>query len=438
MGPIRSNFRRSFPRLRADCSPLVLTALSSQMSDFVSQLRLKLQVTEEGRESWICCRRGLAAVSGISRHSRPRRRVGHFSDQRSPSGAGQPVAHARSVAPSQAKRSRLMRTSGSPRPTPLVMSTGWLTYRHLLMTKRPLGWSIFLDMPHLIKDMITETAKNIAMRNPSLGRQRLLRPRTSEKAFAGQSDQLQRFAFQALDAIRSAGVDVGGKRILEIGPGDFLTSGMALLAAGAAHYASIDRFVGDYSTVGGKDWYAGIERAWPDRYPEISWPTWLHAEDFPEAYIPYRVSPIDAAIENLIDLDTCDVVDVLCSFQVAEHISDMDAFANAHRKLLKPGGIAVHRVDFGPHGVWRGYRDPLTFLRFSDRVWAAMGSARGAPNRFRVHEVVASLERTGFSVVLLNVSSQKNEVDMKRLNRRFQQMPIDSVLTDSATVVVTW
>jgi len=278
-----------------------------------------------------------------------------------------------------------------------------------------------------------EAAKNVAASVPALLKWRLGRARAGE-VFHGEDAQLKRYAFQSLDVLRASGVSLTGKTVVEIGPGDFLTSGMALLAAGATRYVSMDRFVGDYGRLEGKSWYAGVQAAWPRHYPDLPWPQWLDAARFPEAYVPERVQALDTAVEDAPRLGQFDVV---CSFQVAEHVSDLGAFAEANRALLRPGGTAVHRVDFGPHGTWRSASDPLTFLRFSDRLWSTTGSARGTPNRYRVHELVTVLETAGLSVKLGDLERyDKGEVAWSRLGARYRAMPEQSVLTRTAVVVV--
>ena len=80
---------------------------------------------------------------------------------------------------------------------------------------------------------------------------------------------------------------------------------------------------------------------------------------------------------------------------MGEHVSDVEQFARLTADLLAPGGMAIHRVDFGPHDCWPDYPDPLTFLRFPPQVWAAMGSNRGTPNRLRHHEFLRAFAVAG-------------------------------------------
>lgn len=282
------------------------------------------------------------------------------------------------------------------------------------------------------RDVAKEIAKNIAMAIPAIRRWRLERPRAGT-AFSGDDEELKRYAFQGLDILTDYIGGVEGKSIIEIGPGDLLTSGMALLAAGASSYTSVDRFVGDYSRAAGKQWYTGIQEAWPRLYPQHPWPDWLDAATFPEANQD-RVSALDVAIEQLTE--PIGPVDVVCSFQVGEHVSDIDSFARATALMIKPDGVAVHRIDFGPHDVWDSYQDPLVFLRFPDWLWHLMGSERGTPNRRRSHEMIAAFKRAGLSVEIDGVENfTPAQVDISKFRPRFRRMPQESVLVKTIYLV---
>jgi Methyltransferase domain len=281
-------------------------------------------------------------------------------------------------------------------------------------------------------DVTREIIKNAAMAVPIVRRVRLARPRAGVR-FTGEDAQLRRYAFQGLDALRQViGGGLHGKSVCEIGPGDFLTSGMAMLAAGATSYTAIDRFTGDYSSVEGKEWYAGIQSAWPRAYPDLSWPQWLEADKFPEGY-PDRIASLRDKVESIRDVGTFDVV---CSFQVAEHVSSIEEFALSMALLVKSSGIVVHRIDFGPHGIWQSYRDPLTFLRVPEPLWRAMGSARGVSNRRRACEIEEAFRAAGLSVELTESESYpRSATKLTRLSARYRQMPLESVLTHTAVLV---
>jgi hypothetical protein len=283
----------------------------------------------------------------------------------------------------------------------------------------------------VVVDVVSEIAKNLAMSVPAVRAWRLRRPRAGA-SYTGSVGELDRYAFFGLDILTERVGSLAGRSVVEFGPGDLLTSGLAMLAAGASRYAAVDRFAGDYEGAEGRKWYAAIEAGWPAKYPGIPWPAWLEAERFPHGY-PDRVESLELGVERVADIGRYDVV---CSFQVGEHVSDIAAFAKATRALMMPGGIAVHRVDFGPHGVWEKYSDPLTFLRLPDLVWRFMGSARGTPNRHRVHEFVDAFRAAGLIVELHGLEDFDGaRIEFSKLNRRFRVMAPESLRTKTALFV---
>lgn len=259
---------------------------------------------------------------------------------------------------------------------------------------------------------------------PPVRAARLRRPRAGAR-FVDSDEVLERYAFQALRSALKYHGSIEGRSIVEFGPGDTLASGISLLAGGAASYAALDRFVPDYCAPAAKEWYVGIQRAWP-RLQERPWPASLDATRFPEAY-PERVTHIEGSVEQA---RTGRRFDLVCSFQVGEHVRDIVQFAALTARMLAPGGVAIHRVDFGPHDCWLNYDDPLTFLRFSPGMWAAMGSNRGTPNRRRHHEFLRAFAHAGLTVEVANRACFPNgSIDIGRLNHRFRDMPEQSLLT---------
>ncbi len=281
---------------------------------------------------------------------------------------------------------------------------------------------------HIARDLTVQIAKNLLMGSAAVRRWRLKRPKTAT-SYSNTDEFLKNYAFGSLDLLIEHSGDLRGRSVCEIGPGDYLTSGLSILAAGAARYCVIDRFPGDYFGDAGKSWYREIEKNWSQFYPNISWDKRLAAEQFPEN----AKDLLELIGEPLESARPAQKYDLICSFQVAEHLSDIDAFAQIHNRVLNDGGTGLHRVDFGPHDCWFRYRDPGVFLQFSDRVWKMTGSNRGVPNRKRHHEFLAAFERAELNVDVLFVDYfDKSLMDLEKLNKKFLQMPMDSVLTGTA------
>lgn len=280
----------------------------------------------------------------------------------------------------------------------------------------------------IARDLATQMAKSALMALPPVRRWRLRSVRTSHDP--NDLDQyLQENAFLGLKLLLENDGDIGNRSICEIGPGDFLSSGLSMLAAGAAKYTALDRFQGNYGGEIAKDIYKKISSNWYRYFPDLKWNDSIDAERFPEDYgevVTTIAEPIEKARVE-------DKFDILCSFQVGEHVSDIQAFAEAHNELLGPNGFGLHRVDLGPHDVWHEYRDPTTFLRFPDLVWRMTGSNRGIPNRRRHHEFLHAFEKANLEVeVLMTEHFDEELINHSRLHRQFRQMPKESLLVKTA------
>lgn len=282
----------------------------------------------------------------------------------------------------------------------------------------------------IARDVCHEIVANGAMSLRPVRTWRLKRPRAGAH-FTGDSDWLDRYAFQAIRGLEDVVGSVAGRDIIEYGPGDTLSSGLSMLAAGARSYVTLDRFVADYSSAEAKSWYRAIRAGWDVAFPGRPWPEDLDPARFPEGYAG-RVGTLEESVESLRATDRFDIV---TSWQVGEHVLDIQRFADQTAHLLRPDGVAIHRVDFGPH-FWERYDDPLLFLRFPSVVWQAMGSNRGVPNRFRHHEFMEAWARAGLTVECRDVHQfDPAEISFEKLRRPFRTMPRESLLVQDVVYV---
>lgn len=107
-----------------------------------------------------------------------------------------------------------------------------------------------------------------------------------------------------------------------------------------------------------------------------------------------RIRLIHSAIEE-IDPGNTPMVDFIVSFNVIEHLLNPQVALNNMTRILRSDGMMVHRVDFGPHDLWRTNANPLAFLAPSSALWSLMGSRRGNPNRVRHAQLLMMLEGCG-------------------------------------------
>ena len=189
---------------------------------------------------------------------------------------------------------------------------------------------------------------------------------------------------------------IQGRTIVEVGPGDAIPLALLFLGTGAKKYIAFDRFIGDVLNASSLALYKAIEADLP--------------EEIKAGWHKLRVDCSRAGLEDLFARDmisllpisieeatTPDVADFIVSFNVLEHLSDMEQALRRMAIILKPDGMMIHRVDYGPHDVWSRYRNQLTFLVLPDWLWRLMGSNRGYPNRTRHSEVMSILAGLGFS-----------------------------------------
>jgi methyltransferase family protein len=168
------------------------------------------------------------------------------------------------------------------------------------------------------------------------------------------------------------GETFAGKRVLELGPGHSLGTGMVLLARGATSYTAVDVFpLAHRSPADLYSALAAAEACSPDlakraRFQIVSFPT---------------LDPLDGCF------------DLIVSNSTLEHVEDVPATFRALRK--RTTGLMVHHVDASVHLRIRKF-DPLNHLRYSDRVYRWM-YYKGVPNRLLYRDYEVAAHEAGFS-----------------------------------------
>ena len=248
-----------------------------------------------------------------------------------------------------------------------------------------------------LRHVLREIIANIAMGVPWIRARRVKHGRTTSTDLQAQAKLIcdQFVFFQS-----TLGAKLQGANILEVGPGDAAPHALLLLGAGAARYVALDRFLVDTTAPGALEIYEAVlarARAIGLTLPKLdpavsdreSIAAWFRGTD------DIRILPL-AAEGNLAD--AVSGLDIVLSFNVLEHLLDIPLAAANLAKVLKPDGVMLHRIDYGPHDVWRSYSNPLTFLIVPNWLWRLMGSNRGYPNRARHADLLEALERNDFKI----------------------------------------
>jgi SAM-dependent methyltransferase len=144
---------------------------------------------------------------------------------------------------------------------------------------------------------------------------------------------------------QTAGLVSGGWHGIEIGPGDSLATGLCALLVGAQRVSSID--VGPFAT---KD--RGVYQRVIEHMRSIGQLTaTVSVEDLVERYVPELFANYHCdGIHSLAALATGSV-DFIFSSVAVEHIdeNDLRLFVRESWRVLKPGGVCSHGIDFRDH-----------------------------------------------------------------------------------------
>lgn len=218
------------------------------------------------------------------------------------------------------------------------------------------------------------------------------------------------------------------KVVMELGPGESLFSALLAKAYGFKHSILLD--VGDFS-LPGLDTYEEFTE-WLSRQglhcPPISGSTTIKEmlSSLNTQYLTHGLYSLRSLPDNSVDF--------IFSQATLEHVRKNE-FVNTVRecwRVLKPGGICTHEVDFKDH-----LEDSLNNLRFSDQLWEAdwMAFSGFYTNRIRFGEMLKIFEKQGFEITVLN----KNEwltvpIPKKYMQPRFRAIPDADLKVSSATI----
>ena len=186
-----------------------------------------------------------------------------------------------------------------------------------------------------------------------------------------------------------------GRRVLELGPGPDLGTGLILLAHGAHSYLADDRFPLLGSTP--EAFYdVLLERL--SGAPEV----WRAVE----AYQAFRRGDAGGALRYMI-LERIpggaarpdgSPRDLWLSQAALEHVADPGPFLGMLSGWCAPGALALHHIDAATHTLWLRTADPLNVLRYGRGVYGAL-SFPGTPNRWRRGQYEECFRNIGWDVV---------------------------------------
>lgn len=216
--------------------------------------------------------------------------------------------------------------------------------------------------------------------------------------------------------LREAGASPAGLRVLEIGPGSSYGSAVTLAAFGAK-VSVADRWLASWRREFDGPYYralAGKIRKIPGADPNVA--ERLASDD---RYTDETVTFLDCEAENL---SLVEAFDATLSNAVLEHVTDPARALSALARATRPGGLAIHQVDYRDH---RNFTRPLDHLLFSEKQWLELtrrvhmeyGTQR------RPKDYAAAFAKAGLKIMTY-VSTDHAELDYaEKIAARLARLP---------------
>jgi len=227
-------------------------------------------------------------------------------------------------------------------------------------------------------------------------------------------------------------------RVLEIGPGINLGTGLLFAMGGAEKYYGLDIYR-DPDLLGAPQYESIVDlmtRIAPD---EITRPATeiMKVADGRVSFDPNRV-------EYLYPHQSYDIplpdgsVDYIFSNATLEHVTDPMRTVEAFARALRTGGVTAHLIDLRDH---RDFSHPLEFLKIDDASWQARYKDPAIlylyMNRWRASDFKAAFEKVGFEILEMRPSSTYPVTEAVRatFQPRFQKDSLEDLSITGLLIV---
>ena len=217
---------------------------------------------------------------------------------------------------------------------------------------------------------------------------------------------------------------------LELGPGDSLVSALSAYYNGITKYYLVD--AGHFASDNPEVYRHFLNKLQEANTLQKSFDEWKTVDE-----LMWRVgaSYMTEGLKSLKQI-TDNSVDFIWSQAVLEHIreQEFDETMQELRRILKPGGVASHRVDLKDH-----LGGALNNLRFSNRLWEKdwMASSGFYTNRIRYSDMIKRFNNAGFKVDIVEVSRwDEVPTPIEKLDKTYRSLPVDELCISGFDVIL--
>ena len=196
--------------------------------------------------------------------------------------------------------------------------------------------------------------------------------------------------------------ELGGKRILVVGPGDNLGVGALFLSHGASQVVCVDKFEPERDRTHLSRVYLALRERLDTKFQEQFDSSFLGDLRGDWEYNSERLAYLTGTgLEDCGERFPTRHFDLVFSRAVFEHLYDPDRAFLAMDRLLAPGGRMAHKIDLRDHEMFSaGGNHPMTFLIFPGWMWRRMTERSGKPNRRMYPYYARKVRESGYDATL--------------------------------------
>lgn len=238
--------------------------------------------------------------------------------------------------------------------------------------------------------------------------------------------------------------------VAELGPGDSLGVGIAVLLAGASSYTALDAVDWANADMNQRVFHELVElfrrraprpvRGWPDYDHLLGDDLFPVGLDVTDRLTPEALAQLQHAIRYIAPWDDRRAiepasVDYVLSHSTLEHVEQLEHTYRSLAAWVRPGGVMSHQIDLTAHGaapVWDGYR------AFGERTWRTMRGRRPfLINREPISTHLDLMEAAGFELIDVMKSYRDDGLDAADMASRWRSLSDDDRRCAGAFVIAT-
>lgn len=217
-------------------------------------------------------------------------------------------------------------------------------------------------------------------------------------------------------------IDLSGRTILEIGPGDSLASAIIGRTYGAEGVILVD--AGSFARLD-MAFYRHLAQTLKDS--GLPSPDLVGVRSIEEMLQACGATYLTSGVDSLASVPD-DSVDLIWSHSVLEHVylEDVPRLFRETRRILRPGGLMSHNVDYQDH-----LAHSVNSLRFSQRFWESdlIRKSGVYTNRLRASAMHRLISEQGFEIITEGFGRwPAPPVCRTRLHKDFLVLPDDDLL----------